>query len=129
MYRYHPFYPPIQRPVSSRTMRYPYPVQVPHRDFPPVDPNIFMNSAKTTLPIMEDGILLMKKISTDVQFATHIMDAAQQSDNQKVKKLVNSIGMTTEPSLNFNPDGFSIHFMESDGSADCCKVDLSVRWR
>jgi hypothetical protein len=128
MYRYHPFYPPSQRPCSQGFYQPQY-FQPYNRNYPPVNTSIFMSSAQKTLTLMSDAQTLLDHIGNSNDFAYKLMNAAQQSNMDEVNKLIGSTGVKVKPIVNINPDGLRLVFDEKLGELDCCHVIVIVRWR
>ncbi|MHA7137825.1 hypothetical protein ACRTEV_11140 [Rossellomorea arthrocnemi] len=125
MYRYHPFYPPIQRPyppIYSRAQ------PSYNRNYPPVETKTFMSSAGKTLSLMEDAQKVLQRIKTSDEFSSKFMRAAQQSNLPEVHKLLQTIGTKVQPVVSFNPDGVRLVFDEKLGQVDCCHLIVIVRW-
>lgn len=94
-----------------------------------VDPAIFHQSAKSFQPLMDDGNTLLDKLSESESFAAQVMDAAQRSDEEKVKQLIESAGLQGTVTTRFNPDSITITLDSDDESKTCCKLSMSLRWR
>ncbi|WP_282139050.1 hypothetical protein [Rossellomorea aquimaris] len=127
MYRYHPFYPPVQRPyppIYSRAQ----PVFSYNRNYPPVDSNTFMSSAGKTLSLMDDAQKVLQRINHSKDFSKKFMSAAQQSNLPEVHKLLQTIDTKVQPVVSFNPDGVRLVFDEKLGQVDCCHLIVIVRW-
>ncbi|WP_173107404.1 hypothetical protein [Bacillus sp. KH172YL63] len=127
MYRYHPFYPPVQRPFSPIHPRA-QPVFSTNRTYPPIDTQTFMSSAGKTLSLMKDAEMVLKKIQSSKEFSRKFMNAAQQSNLPEVHRLLQTIGTTVQPVVSFNPDGIRLVFDEKLGQVDCCHLIVIVRW-
>ncbi|NMH68504.1 hypothetical protein HF072_06880 [Bacillus sp. RO3] len=125
MYRYHPFYPSIQRPYPP-TYSSIYPLH--NRNYPPVETKTFMSSAGKTLSLMEDAQKVLKKINTSKEFSSKLMNAAQKSNMPEVHKLLLTVGTKVQPVVSFNPDGVHLVFDETLGQVDCCHLIVIVRW-
>ncbi len=128
MYRYHPFYPPVQRPCAPKYYHTPF-INPYDRIFPLVETKTFMSSAGKTLSLMENAKIVLQKINTSKEFAHKLMDAAQQSKLSEVHKLIQSTGTKVQPVASFNPDGLRLVFDEKLGVIDCCHVIVIIRWR
>ncbi|MCA0150822.1 MULTISPECIES: hypothetical protein [Rossellomorea] len=127
MYRYHPFYPPVQRPYSPIHSRaQPFPSH--HRNYPPVETKTFMSSAGKTLNLLGDAQKVLQKINTSKDFSSKFMNAAQQSNVPEVHKLLQTIGTRVQPIVSFNPDGVRLVFDEKLGQVDCCHLIVIIRW-
>ena len=78
-------------PVQYRTPHYPFHrAQVPFRQYPEVDPSIFMSSAQHMQPLLRDAGTLLNKMAESRKFSYDLMSAAQESDKQRWKKLSGS---------------------------------------
>lgn len=130
MYRYHPYYTPIKRPYPP-TPIYPHSFTPPYyyRDFPPVQPQIFMDSSKKMLVLMKSAEMVLEKTSKSDSFSSKLMEAAQQSNKSEVERLLYSTGIQAKPEIDFNPDGINLLFKAQSGQSDCCYLTLKLRWR
>ncbi|MBS4173929.1 hypothetical protein [Bacillus sp. FJAT-49736] len=119
MRRYPPYYyhyPPYPK--------YCYPL----RQYLPVDPKMFMNSARKMDPLIKDAQALMRHISTTEAFAKKLMDAAQHSKINEVKKMISETGIKSKSEIRFNPSGLILILTPKNDPSDCCHVELRVRW-
>ncbi len=130
MYHYHQVYRPVQQHPH---IQYPYPPQMPvyyaPRQFPPVQPEVFMESSKKMLPLLRSAETLVVQVSKSESFSRKLMDAAQKSNVDEVKKLVQSTGVQVTPKIDFNPDGLNLNFDAKTGDVDCCHLGVTLRWR
>ncbi|RIW38844.1 hypothetical protein D3H55_00355 [Bacillus salacetis] len=131
MHRYHPFYTPIQRPQTPtwppvnpyHTMyRRPY-------EYPPVQPQQFMDSAGKTKPLLDEAKLILDKVSASNDFAAKLMGAAQKADMKEVNRLIKLTGVQSIPGIKFNPDGFTMDFSSQTAHIDCCHLTIILRWK
>lgn len=104
------------------------PVMYPKRQFPEVNISLFVESAKMTKILLLDVAKLLDKIEQSPSFSKSLMDAAQRSDMQRVKQLINEIGLKSAPEIDFNPDGLRLSFSGKAADIDCCRVNLVLRW-
>ncbi|WP_062350289.1 hypothetical protein [Bacillus kwashiorkori] len=96
--------------------------------FPPVNPQMFMSAASAIDLVIEDMKKISKKIATDKDFATNVMDAAQRSQTNKVIELLKTANIKHIPSATFNPDGIHLTFRSKSQNIDCCRLELILRW-
>ncbi|RUL49880.1 MULTISPECIES: hypothetical protein [Lysinibacillus] len=96
--------------------------------YPPVDSDLLYQSANESKKLMEDASKVLERLSTSRDFDTRIMDHAQQSDMEEVKRLIDSIGITSKVDIHFNPDGLRLEFSSEVEGSDCCKLTISLRW-
>ena len=102
----------------------------PTRQFPSVDPELLNQSANESKKLMNDASIVLDKLANSKQFGTELMDAAQASDNEKVKQLIDSIeGVTSEIRVKYTPDGLQLEFKSKASHSDCCLLKVSLRWR
>src|SRR4051812_16836156 len=87
---YHPL--PIHYQSSYPNQPY-YPAYFPYRDPPKADPTIFMNSLQQTQPLLKNADLLLEKLAHSQQLSLDIMNAAQNSEHEKVNELIKSTGV------------------------------------
>jgi hypothetical protein len=121
-------YPPVlyQQPGYNTYPAFPLP---PYRQYPPVDPTLFSQSAIAMQKLMKDGSLILKKLAESKEFAFKIMSAAQESDTKKVQQLIDSIGIQSKVDIYYNPDGIRLTLSSKDEQIDCCKLAISLRWK
>ncbi|WP_139187797.1 hypothetical protein [Bacillus tuaregi] len=112
-YYYHPYY---------------YPVYVSYRQSLPVDPTILYQSANQTKTLMKEGSMVLNKLADSKEFDKKLMSAAQISDTEEVKRLIQSIGITSDIDINFNPDGLRLEFKSKAEHTECCRLLISLRW-
>lgn len=106
-----------------------YFVPYPHiRQVTPVNPTMFMTSAKHMRIIMKDASILLDKMSDSRKFSLDLMAAAQVSDQEKVKQLLKDTGVQTMPKVTYTPDGLRLNFSSYVEDLDCCHLSLSLRW-
>ena len=92
--------------------------------FPPVDSTLLHESAKESQQLMRDATKLIDLFATSKDFSTKVMDAAQQSKQEEVKRLIRSNGITSQIEVYFNPDGIRLEFR-----SNCCQLLVVLRWR
>ncbi|MGD6804361.1 hypothetical protein ACQCVK_22140 [Rossellomorea vietnamensis] len=131
MNRYHPFYTPIQRP---QTPKWPpvnpyyamnrYPIQ-----YPPIQPQQFMDSAGKMTPLLDDAKMIMDKVSQSKDFSEKLMDAAQKSNMGELNRIIKGTGVKHTPGIKFDPDGFTLIFSNKTANIDCCHLTIILRWK
>ena len=100
----------------------------PHRQYLPVDPKMFMNSAKKMEPLLKDAQTLMNYISSTESYSKKLMDAAQQSKINDVKKMITQTGIQSKADIRINPTALILILSRKNDPSDCCQVELHVRW-
>ncbi|MGI8313863.1 hypothetical protein [Halobacillus mangrovi] len=98
------------------------------RQYPPVDPSLLCESAKESKVLMKEASMVLDKLAESEEFDAQLMYAAQASDIQEVKRLINSIGVTSDVDVTFNPDGLRLEF-KSQGNMNGAKLSVALRWR
>ncbi len=99
------------------------------RDFPPLDVNMFNQSAIAFKNLLKDASTFLDHLADHKDFASTIMSAAQESDSKKVEKLIKSTGITSNVEPSFNPDGLTVLLIANVKGTDCCKLTMTFRWR
>ncbi|PAV28847.1 hypothetical protein CIL05_14570 [Virgibacillus profundi] len=102
---------------------------LPIREFPPVDPEFFHQSANETKKLMEDASVILDKLADSKEFDEELMYAAQTSDIEEVERLINSIDISSEVEVHFNPDNLRLEFKSHVEETECCKLTVALRWR
>ncbi len=77
---------------------------------------------------MKQAIQLIDKIAESDQFARELMEAAQSSNENKVKQLITSGGITVDHDVKYTPSGIVINLRNVDIAAECCMLSISLRW-
>jgi hypothetical protein len=127
MYFYSAYPPELYQQPSYNT--YPVFPLLPYRQYPPVDPTLFSQSAIAMEKLMKDGSLILKKLAESKEFASKVMSAAQESDTKKVQQLIQSIGIQSKVDIYYNPDGIRLTLSSKVGQIECCKLAISLRWK
>lgn len=107
-------------PFSSPHFRHPY---------PPVDTKIFSHSVKSFRLLMEQGSILLDRLS-NTSFAAKIMTAAQQGNKAQVDRLIHSVGLKVPITTHYTPSGviFTLTTPASQHAANCCTLTVSMKW-
>lgn len=117
---WHHYFPPQPYYFYPPAPRYP---------FPPVNPTQFMSSAKHMQIIMKDASILLSRMSHSREFSYALMEAAQESNQEKVNQLVKETGIQTTPKVSYTPDGLKLDFDIFVENLNCCHLSLSLKWR
>lgn len=99
------------------------------RQMPPVDPNQLNLSAKQTRILMKEASRVLDKLADSKEFGRKLMTAAQASQNAEVKRLIKSIGVTSDVEVRYTPDGLRLELKSATEGHDCCKLQIALRWR
>lgn len=127
MYFYHSPYPYYPSPPV-----YPgYYVNQPiHRQYPPVDVKIFMQSIKSYRLLMDQGSILLDRLG-DEGFDIKIMTAAQQGKKDEVDTLIKSIGLRVPVTTKYTPSGITFELSahpEQNNPFSCCMLTVHMKW-
>lgn len=95
-----------------------------YRQVEPVNPDVFNQSANESKPLMKDIVIVLDKLSNSKEFDSQLMFAAQTSNAEEVKRLIYSLGITSEIDIYFNPDGIRLTFISGG-----CNLTIHLRWR
>jgi hypothetical protein len=108
-----------------------YPVFPPPymiRQYPPINPAIFSQSATAAQTIMNDASIILKKLSESKSFAKNVMSAAQEGKTKEVQRMIQSLGIKSKVDLYFNPDGIRFTLSPPAGAFSCCQLVIGLRW-
>ena len=97
--------------------------------FPPVNPDLLYESAKESNKLMKEASMVLDKLASSKEFDAQLMDVAQRSNKEEVERLIRSIGITSDVAIHYNPDGLQLEFSSKVKEVDCCKLNVSLRWR
>lgn len=100
-----------------------------HRQFPEVDTKNLHQSAQETRKLMKEASIVLDKFADSKEFSKKVMEAAQESKMDEVKRLIKSLGITSEISIYYNPDELRLVFYSKVKNAECCKLTVALRWR
>jgi hypothetical protein len=120
-YRNQPYY--YYTPVPN-SVTYPY-----YRQYPSVDPAQLYQSANESKKLMKDASTVLDKLSVSKEFDAQLMYAAQISNVEEVKRLIQSIGITSKAEVHYTPDGLRLEFTSTIEPKDCCRLTIALRWR
>ncbi|UOQ84936.1 hypothetical protein [Gracilibacillus salinarum] len=99
------------------------------RPYPPVDPNTLYQSANQSQKILQEARMVLTKFAESKEFDTELMNAAQASNHEEVRRLIHSIGdISSKIEVHFNPDSIRLEFSSNDANSDCCHVIIALRW-
>ena len=99
------------------------------RPVSPVNPDQLHQSANQTKILMKEASLVLDKLANSKEFDKQLMTAAQSSQNEEVKRLIKSIGVTSDVEVRYTPDGLRLEFKSAIDGYDCCKLHIALRWR
>lgn len=108
---------------------YYYPVYVIPRQYPPVDTELFNQSAIETKKLMDDAGEVLDKLADSKEFNAELMYAAQESNMAEVNRLINSIDISSEVEVDYNPDNLRLEFKSQLEDTQCCRLTVALRWR
>ena len=94
-----------------------------------LDPTLFMSSANVSQRLLNDSLTIVRKISSDQNFAREIMEAARESQFSKVEQLIASIGVSNVVDVWFNPDGMRIELPSNPQEKGKAMLKLSLNWQ
>jgi len=97
--------------------------------FPPVNPDLLYESAKESNKLMKEASMVLDKLASSKEFDAQLMDVAQRSNKEEVERLIRSIGITSVVAIHYKPDGLQLEFSSKVKEVDCCKLNVSLRWR
>lgn len=100
-----------------------------NRQFPKVDVGLLHASANETRKLMKEVSIVLDRFATSKEFDNQVMAAAQASNMAEVKRLIKSIGITSDVDVEFNPDGLRMVFTSKVANTECCKLTVALRWR
>ncbi|BDG37283.1 hypothetical protein ABET52_18265 [Saccharococcus caldoxylosilyticus] len=98
------------------------------RQYPPVNPALFSQSAATAQTLMNDASTILKKLAESKSFATSVMAAAQEGKTKEVSRMIQSLGIKSKVDLYFNPDGIRLTLSPPPGAFLCCQLVIGLRW-
>lgn len=125
MYIYPYYYYPYIPNYIYNHLRYPT-----LRVYPPVDTHQFSGSVKSFRLLMQQGSILLDKLS-EAQFETKIMSAAQQGNQSEVDNLIKSIGLNVPVTTKYTPSGVDFNLQTQPGQnspISCCSLIISMKW-
>ncbi len=78
---------------------------------------------------MNDASIVLNQLADSVEFGEAVMSAAQESNEEEVKRLIQSTGISSDVDISFNPDNIRMEFKSQVDGDECCQLQISVRWR
>lgn len=119
-FSYYPTFPSLSAFADAQSL--------PRFTYPTIDTKIFSHSVKSFHPLMEQGKILLEKLS-DPAFARKIMEAAQQGKKSQVEHLVKLIGLKIPITTHYTPSDviFTLH-MQPDPHTSCCALSIALKW-
>ncbi|MBB5324398.1 hypothetical protein HNQ34_001491 [Anoxybacillus tepidamans] len=98
------------------------------RQYPPVDPALFSQSATTAQLLMKDASIILAKFAQSKSFSANIMSLAQEGKTKQVQQMIQSLGIRSKVDIYFNPDGIRLTLSPSSAAAGCCQLVIGLRW-
>ncbi|MBO0995359.1 hypothetical protein [Bacillus sp. SD088] len=124
-YTYYSYSPYL---VENQASLYKRPMVRKQHVYPTVETEKLHQSAQKFQTLMPQANLLMNKINSSSTFAHELMDAAQQSNKQKVHKLIQSTGISSSVKSQFNPDGIIFEFSNVENGKGGCILHIALQW-
>ncbi|MCD5325141.1 MULTISPECIES: hypothetical protein [Pontibacillus] len=121
------YYYPVWIPCAPQAYG-PYPMPPSRPSYPEVDPSTLTDSAKAFQSLMSDAHIIIEKFATSPSFSQQVMEAAQQSNKEKVKQLLEGTGIKHPIKIRYNPDGLHLTLTAQSQNQDCCKMELAFHW-
>lgn len=99
-----------------------------YRQFPEVDPGLLYDSANETKKLMKEVSMVLDRFASSKEFDEQVMTAAQESNVEEVRRLIQSIGITADVDIQVNPDGLRLDFVSMVNDTKCCRLTVALRW-
>ncbi|QHS23116.1 hypothetical protein GWK91_09215 [Virgibacillus sp. MSP4-1] len=96
--------------------------------YPEIDTTNFTESAQTFQVLMQDAEIIIEEFAHSKEFAFNVMDAAQKSEHEKVKNLINGLDISHPAEVDFNPDNIRITLIAQTKDMDCCRLVMALHW-
>ncbi|MEN2766665.1 hypothetical protein [Ornithinibacillus xuwenensis] len=106
---------------------YPYRYDT-NRQFPNVNPDHLYEAANETRVLMREASVVLDRFAGSKEFGKRVMSAAQKSNMPEVKRLIKSIGVTSDIDVNYNPDELRMAFISKIKNTECCRLTVALRW-
>ncbi|WP_407407360.1 hypothetical protein [Peribacillus sp.] len=97
------------------------------RPFSAGNPDLLIQSAKSSQSLMDDAKKVVDMIASSKPFSTRLMSAAQESKTAAVTDMIKKTGIKNEPDIKYNPDGIRFDFYPKKGEINC-HVIISLKW-
>ncbi|MFD1019590.1 hypothetical protein ACFQ2J_10440 [Thalassobacillus hwangdonensis] len=94
-----------------------------------MDTELLSHSAKESKTLMKEASMVLDALSESTDFDAQLMYAAQTSDLDEVKRLIHSIGITSEVDIHYNPDGLRLEFSSPAANMGDARLTIALRWR
>lgn len=99
------------------------------QQYPDVNPEMLNQSAQASQKLMAEASTVLNELATSKDFSKKLMSAAQQSNSEEVKRLIDSLGVTSDVDIHYNPDGLRLQFKTDVENVHCCTLTIALRWR
>lgn len=96
------------------------------RVYPPVNPAVFIESAKHFQVLYADAYKVTEKISSSSAFAEALMNHAQANEKEKAIGMVKRTGISSDVDIRYTPDTLSVILHASN---ECCQLIIRLRWQ
>ncbi|KAF1678222.1 hypothetical protein AAGG74_10005 [Bacillus mexicanus] len=102
---------------------YVYPYEIRRSPAPASNTDTFIRSANQAAGMFADAQLVLSRIAGSRELSRRILNAAEQSDKQSIKRLIKQMGVRHEVDAVFNPDGIYISLIGTQS-----RMILALRW-
>lgn len=96
--------------------------------YPAVNPDYLYESAQSSRQLLSEASILLNHLAASKDFDHKLMEAAQRSDTSEVKRLIRSLGITSDVDIRYNPDSLHVEFISKARGLDCCRLTIALRW-
>ena len=97
------------------------------RPFSARNPDLLIQSAKSSQSLMDDAKKVVDMIASSKPFSTRLMAAAQESKMATVTDMIKKTGVKTAPDIKYNPDGIRFDFHPKTG-VENSHIIISLKW-
>ncbi|WP_455661187.1 hypothetical protein [Pradoshia sp.] len=101
-----------------------------HRQqYPPIDTEVFGNSANLSKEMITDLYTITNQIDTNPQFARRLMELAQQGQRDQVIDMINRLPLTHRPDVTFTPGAIVIKILPANPANNSAFLALTLIWK
>ena len=138
-YNYNPFdsspnlFPARQQPQQNQTQQTQQPQQSTQSQnnviLPEVNPTTFIESAKEVNELLKEVVKISNNL-INTNIGRKIMEAAQQSNTEEIKRLIESIGITHNINITYTPYGITfISTPPNQTGPVMTSIETHLTWR
>ncbi|PQD95744.1 hypothetical protein CYL18_07580 [Pradoshia eiseniae] len=99
------------------------------QQYPPIDTEVFANSARLSKEMITDLYTISNQIDTNPQFARTLMELAREGKKDQVISMIDSLPLTHRPQVSFTPGAIVVKILPENPANNSAYLTLTMIWK